>query len=730
MVATPRHPDSAAHTAPRLSWALAPAMILASCTANLPASDPGDFTGRHIDRAPALTTLEPRPREPLPDEAAGENPPTALTEQQQRQLLIFGQTVLNPSNDIDADTRRNAAHELVAMNVPESIAVLAEALESQRPAVMLAAIAAMQAVKAPMPQLLQPAVAALSTAPPTVLESLSWAIARYGEDALHLVAELALDQNAASGSRLGPIQTLSAFDSQRAAASLMSLIVSQSEPTEIVAAACDGLQQLSGLSFGADVQQWHAWWKEAGSLPPERWSAHITKSLSKRAAQFQLDLQKQREANNQVARALSDAYRDLYPALPTPEQLRRLPSRLENQFAPVRDFAISRISQLLRDRVRIPHEIQQRLVERLADEVPALRIEAAKVLDELNDEAIGPAIAARLAMEESAPVAAVLLDVAGRRPCPQALDPARRWMGDPNLADQSAATLVRVLETATFTPDQVTALRDDVRRAAEHNASPGLIRLLAWIGDDTDAAQLAPLLDGHSDEIRAAVADGFFRRGLQEPLADRASDPVIFPFAVRVVSGGTANIAAFRLLVSWEPAEASRNLWQDAVASVAQRMSPADLLACDDILAATPHAAAEQRTAVLMRAATLKKNEITDGLRTTALTRLVALLIAQGEAGQAFSLIEDLDVHTPELKAAGFQASVLSGHYDKAIQLQPEAEGWIALLAETAQRDAKAGNALREEIARRFDGRLSPQDQARFEHIVQTLSSAPAAPSP
>ncbi|MHC4447197.1 MAG: hypothetical protein ACYSXF_05375, partial [Planctomycetota bacterium] len=49
---------------------------------------------------------------------------------QQRQLAVFDRTVRNPSADIDPETRRHAAEELIAMDLPEATERLAEALSS------------------------------------------------------------------------------------------------------------------------------------------------------------------------------------------------------------------------------------------------------------------------------------------------------------------------------------------------------------------------------------------------------------------------------------------------------------------------------------------------------------------------------------------------------------------------------------------------------------------------
>ena len=59
-----------------------------------------------------------------------------------RQLEVFDRTVRNPSPDIDPEIRRQAAEELIAMDMPEATERLAGALGTGHPMVELAVIGA------------------------------------------------------------------------------------------------------------------------------------------------------------------------------------------------------------------------------------------------------------------------------------------------------------------------------------------------------------------------------------------------------------------------------------------------------------------------------------------------------------------------------------------------------------------------------------------------------------
>lgn len=645
----------------------------------------------------------------------------ALSEQQQRQLQIFSRIVLNSSPDIAAEIRRNAALELVALGVPEAIDILDQALRSQKAAVMLAAISAMQSSPSPIPQLLDPALAALPTAPESTVESLGWALARYGSDALDGIIQLATQPTNPVSRRFAPIQALSAFDSQAAAAALMGILNDQESPAEITVIACESLQRLSGLSYGTDVAQWGQWWREAGSLPAEEWSAYINKSLSRRAAQLQQELQKQRDLNDQVARELQAAYRELYPALATDEQLRRLPALLQNQFAAVREFAVNRVTLLLRDSVRIPIEVQHKLAERLADESAAVRIHAAKALDELNYENVGAAIAARLAGEQSPQVIAAFFEVLVRRPTPAALEVARKALADPAWRDQAAALMWEIHKAAPLNDETLAVVRTDAQRQFRDKRAASLARLLAWIGADDDVPALSELLAADDPAMRAAVAEGFCQRGLRQPLVDRASDPVVYPFALRVVADGRADVASFALLVGLAPDESQRKAWSDAVMKLAAKLSSAHLIAADDALLAASHGDVALREMILARAVALPPDELPNGQRTAAIARLAPMLLERGEAARAHALLDSINCQAPALPRLCFEAAALAGHYDKAAQLQEDAGAWVSLLARAAQQNLDSAAPLCREILRRFNGRLEPDDQAIVDDISESL---------
>lgn len=708
----------------RCALAAGVCLVLAGCAAG--SANPEPFLN------PAVIALgSTGPGEPS-DELSSSNQTATrerpLTEQQQRQLQVFSATLLSASADIDPETRRSAAQELLAMNLPDSIQVIDQALQTRTPAVVLAAVTAMQATK-PIPALLAPTVAALPNASTSVLEPLSWTLARYGEPAVRQVTALAVDQSAAVESRLGPIRALGAFDSQSAATALMQILNRDDESAEVVAATCESLQRLTGLSHNTDVRQWRLWWTQASGQSPEEWSAFVNQSLSKRAAQLQQDLQRQREMSERIARELFNAYRDLYPTLPVDEQLRRLAILLHDPLPPLREFAVARIGLLLRDSVRIPTELQQKLAERLGDETPTIRIEAAKLLHEMNYESISALVAERLSAEPSPAVVAAYLDVLAKRPSAAAIEPARRWLNDASFGPRAANAIWRALQSETITPTLQAALAEDLRNTLNIKQIPAAVRVLALIGNEDDLARLTALLDGPEPALCAAVAEGLCQRGLREPLIQRASNPDIYPFAVRAIAEGPMELPALRRLIAIMPENGNRQTWIEASVKVCSGLPPHDLLAADDLLLATPNVDASVRLALLDRGSMLPREQLNNDDRAKLAARYAPLLIERGEAARAHALLESMGCNDQRLTELCFEAAALSGNYDKASQVHETAAAWVTLLVDVARRDLFQAEPLLNEITRRFEGRLDVREKEHVDRIARLVQEAGAAAS-
>jgi hypothetical protein len=676
--------------------------------------------------APAPSSLESPP--------APASQPDALTTQAQRQLQVFGPVLLNHSADIDPETRRNAAAELLAMNTASARDVISQALMSRRVLVASAALAALQSAEVLPDELLAPCMAAIESAPADIVPALSAVLARYGDVAAARIGEVAMRAGATPTARLNAVVALGFCRSRDAAAALVRVLETTPanvspllDPTganaELARAAAVSLERLTGLSHGQNLAAWRDWWAQAAGESDEQWYRLVSESLANRVAALQQEVQEQRLAVDRTSRELFSTFRDLFPALPINEQLQRLEHLLQDRLPPLREFGLSRVAVLARDSVRIPTNVVDLVRARLADDVPELRLAAAELLDELGDERAAEAIAARLNDEASPVVITGMLEVLSRRPTQAAMAPALKRLAAEATADVAASALWQMLQSPELnTPVNIERTREAANLAAR-SLTPATLRLAALVASDRDIQDLIAVLNDAEPARRAAVAEGFWRRGLKQPLVDRADDQAIYPFAIRAIADGPAELPAFSLLAALRPPDSHRRLWCEMVLKLAARLPTTDVLAADDALRAIAYADVALRRDLLLQAAA-QRNGTAAAARIKIVERLAPMLIELGEAGRAHELINGLNgsaATSVALAVPRFQAAALTGHYDLAAQVQSAPDAWVDLLVSEFARDNPACPRLHDEILRRFAAQLSPDDLARVTEIGQAL---------
>ncbi len=625
------------------------------------------------------------------------------------------------------------------MATPQSIDVLTQGLESGAAPVMTAIVGAMDAAPAPVEGLLEPAVSALRGAPPEVLPVLWRVIARYDERGLDLLSRQAVDTTLPLEERLACVQAMSVFRNRAAAAILVGLLdPAASEPPEIQEAACLALDRLTGLGYGQNHGRWRQWWETARDLSSEEWLARQVNQLTDHLADLQSQLDRQRRRNERLEQRLHATYRDLFPALGYEDQLISLPALLDDELAVVRAFAVGRIERLLRDTVSIPEPLQELLVERLADEEPALRIQAARLLDELAYAHVTERIADRLATESDPEVVTGFLTILARRPAPAALPAIERWLGDSATAPIAAEALWGLATTVPLPEDRLPEVRETLRTALSRNVGADtrtgeILKALALIGDEDDLLRLTPLLDGEDPVAREAVAEGFARRGARRPLVERAANESIYPYALLAITSGPRNMASLRAAVQLVPPDGHRQLWAETVLGLCETLQPDELLAIDDLLQETKPATAalspRRADARRQRAAGFRHDSRAEG---AAHLRLAVVLLESGDAGRRLGCARAAWRTRGERRApnAATSGSVQSGEFEAAAALDNALLSWIEVLEVLVDRDAEAAVALRDEIKRRFADQLVGEARNRFDAACAALPAPMRQPAP
>ncbi len=635
----------------------------------------------------------------------------------------------NPAND--GPTRGGAARRLLGIGHPDAIAPLRAALISGDEGLILAVADALREAEEPPLELLEPLVEALAEAPEVVLDALSLVIARYGDEALAQVVGRARNTGLADAARLGAIHALGSFRNQAAAIELMALL-DENAAEPILAATCEALRRGTGLPYGDEPAAWKRWWRDAVNQPPEQWLTNLVQRLAEQVAAEQQQTLQVREQVAGLERRLGETFRELFPLIREDEQMRRLRALMDDRLTSIRLFAVGRVERLLRDSIRVPDDVQAKLAVMLDDEDAEIRRRTARLIDQLGIESAGSRLAQRLGVETSPDVAAALMDLLIKRPTAAAIEPLRRWIGgeavenNHALSDRAAAVVWELSNAIELDEAQRAALCESIRSADRWRGSAEHARLLGAVGNENDLHEIESLLDGSEPVMRRAVAEAFLRRSLQQPLLERSNDEVIYPFAVRALARGDVDMNAARQVLAMPPiSEAARTAWNEALVTIAGRLPTSAILELDDLLAGQTSivSLAQLRTDVLAKAREVMPESTLPELRVKVLTRLAQQLLLLDNAIAAHEVMESVNglALDEESRKVRFEAAALSGNYDIAAQLEAEPAAWLHLLAALATGRRPAAINLRDEIDRRFGGRLDEALQADFEQLSELL---------
>ena len=702
-------------------WAIAGLISLAFGCSSIPAgqrADPGSVV--------RIAALAPEPS------AAVEE----LSTEQALQLRLAERTLLSQAADVRPEDRRDAARLLLALDVAQANEVLIRGLESPNEDILASIVTAMETSPLYPPSLLNPLVKALQRSPARLWDAMGRVVSRYGEAAATALGAPARNRTLPVNERLAVIHGLGAALSPDTAEQLISVLSdAQTEDPVIVDATCESLERMTGVQHGRDPVLWLNWWAANQDRSPTEWQQLYTHSLRTRVGELQQQLQQERKARTDAATRLTEALRELFGYLPPAQQLTRLPAMLSDPMPEVREFAFSRIDQRQRDSEPIPEDIQHKLVERLDDPVARLRARAAQQLDLANHPELVEALYERLAAQTDPDVVSQWLTILGKRHATDAFEPALQQLRSspsPAVMDAAAGVIWSLAEARHLSASQQAASVAVSREAMDRRTSPALQRVIAAMGTTDEAQRLVGELQSTDAAVRAAVAQGLAWRNWSEPLLRHASDPAVYPHALKLVASRTPVEQTLRALLDLPPPTTDlAPRWQQAVMAVAAGMSLSDLLMVDDLLESSASADIELRIGVLRRVLDARTNGLDPEAHARLLLRLATLLVDKGLAVQAHEALQRLPeiVLTEDQVQLRLNVALLAGSYDRAAEIDDSPRAWIDCLWDLLNRNIAAARALREEIRQRFGGSLSGDALEQFEAACARLDAERAEPA-
>lgn len=552
-----------------------------------------------------------------------------------------------------------------------------------------------------------------------------------------------LDQPVDAETLIAALRALGRYQSREAASAVLRFARSAQDihqSPELAREALRTLTRQTGRSDpAADVQAWERWF---AAIPNDAaaWYRGIAAEHAERSARAAAAV----DASDARLAAL---YRRLLVSLPEKDRDAVLAEMIRSDADEVRALGFDQTTRAVLNGVRPGPDVTRAAIARLADPNPAVRVEAADLLQKLDDPATAPAAVEALARESSPLPAASILRVLVKRPDSAALRDIAAWLDSvgPAFAPAVDAALALDRAGAVTDPDLVARVKDVLSSLPGTRHTPGSVELLARVGG---VESVAPLMESSDPDIASAAA----RAAAESPaMLDRvlevaARRAALFEPAVDALARHRPTGAGFASALSL-PAPSTEKA-DTALTAYASALPPRELLA---VCLAAPDLQTRERYAQLADAP-----RWADALQADPESRArLGLLLAETRLGlknpgaalsaldaacsSAGSLVGPADpnatpnpdppavtVSTPgpdcEARFAGTRATALAwlGRVDEALTISrrfPVApEPWFAALDGAA--DLPHAPAIVAAIRELFSTRLTPEQAARLDALT------------
>jgi hypothetical protein len=665
-------------------------------------------------------------------QAPGQEPPRpspspAVVDPQE---LSFLRSILgNPTNAIE--TRRRAATKLLRLASPVGAATVVSLLDASAGEARDALGAVFRNAAAEDPDLASALVGSLAFAAVEDRTRIAETVVYTGVGIDAIVVEVAIDSSKQAEYRRAAIETLGRLPSRPSAEALLLVTdPARKESAELRSAAFRSLEALAGLPLGDDHAAWRVWWEREGGFDSlERTCEERAEALSLRLAQSERDRTVVDERADRTAARLRSALAELLLGMDLAARQERVQRLLADELPTLRAFAVEQVERMLRNGDRIGDEMTATLATLLDDPVPSLRGRSAKLLASLAWPSIGEEMAKRLAKEQDLAAALTSLEILGERPAEGSMSALLDRMEVAATAEAAARAVAR-LQAAGLAPvgwrERAAAI---ARRSLAESETPipAMARVFALSGEESDADTIEALLDAPDARVRRAVAEGWSRRGIFEPLASRSGDPAIYlPLAASLVELEPTLSGLDRMLGLTRPAE-SVGEYETVLLRFVNTLPVSSLLEADRLLAEFGAPTAVRLEALKRAGAAVNGTALSREVLEEAMERRTAILLSLGRVEEVADLLANEPL-LPDQPLFGtlFEARLRAGRFDRAATQQPDPSEWIGVMTRIAGDPALAvaATAIAEEIVRRFGESL---DESQLASIAS--HRAPIAPS-
>lgn len=538
----------------------------------------------------AQPTPAPSPTPPTPQPVPAQVAPVAgdavgqLAAAEQLELQFNLKALRN--SKLEFADRRNAAKILLAKGWTAVVTAFIEDLAPGGDPITQRAIArAIADTETPPQDFVPHLLKLLSIDNEELRKDVATALSQYDDARLGLqLAARSRDTTLPVQERVGAVRAMAEYRSKEIVFQLMRLIESPEAP--IRQAAFASLRDLTGLTEnGDDPVAWQKWWAGKRTLSPSRFLDSIVRSISARSSD-------QSARIKQLIEQLTKAKRDHYLAVAEDQRTGLLLVMLEDELAATRVLAAKLTGSRVVNAQSISDELRGSLRKHLDDESPEVRAAVAVPLSDLGDAPAAEMAIERLLREPDANVQAAYLTLLAQVPLPESVDLALQLISNPNLAKSAASCIASAADAGLLTDEQIDQARSAALAHLNENTKPepAMLRLLGRIASTEDQATIVKYLDHEDVPIRLAAAETFMAGNLPlSPLLQRLDTPALTPIALAAAARHGKSPQTLLAMLQHEPADAELNkTWLNAVATIAARLTPEQLVTVDDALAGQP----------------------------------------------------------------------------------------------------------------------------------------------
>ena len=588
---------------------------------------------------------------------------------------LFAEMLVDAS--VPPGFRREAATRLGRLGTQEAAAILQAVLLGEDQIGRQAVVDGLAAVPELQPEIVSVVIQSLTVGVLTP-EPAAGVLANAGPQAMAvLISEF--ERTPASEARVRLIDLLGRLGDPAAPGALVAAL--DREPSEEELVAIDAaLRRWSNSDVRRNPVAWRAWWN---NLNMDGQDSRALRRLANRIAQESARADAQTRRAGILAQRIADLYVSLLGLQPESERIPRLREMLGDEEAAVRLAAVSQVERMLRDAKLPPGEIREPIVSRLGDIDPEIRIKAAKVLDAMGGDDLGPILVRSLVIESDPEVIRAGLRILGGRPQPEAVSFAidRLESSDPEMASLSARVISAVAAVGTLHPDdreQVRGVLGDRRGVDSRDEA----RLAVLVASEPDEA--VDLLQAEDESVRRGAAEAFRSLGRRDLLLGHATNPTVRRVAIQAWAEVDGSIGAVnvRSLLSLRPEadepeiETDSATWRAAMVRVLEAMPRSRMIEVEELLSEETELL-EERGAMLRRG--VAAPDLAEGERLRLVDLLGRALLA---AGRPLDAAEELraggaDEENSPLRDLLLVALFESGEWSGAWALQPDPSVWL-----------------------------------------------------